>query len=285
MPKTIRKTDHFIIGYNQNKPIVADLTYAESKDPQPIAVFCHGYKGYKDWGAWNLVGEAFAQAGIIFLKFNFSHNGGTFENPIDFPDLKAFGQDNFSKQMTDLSQVMAFIKAEKQPIPYVDAKNISLIGHSRGGGIACLMAHENRQVHKLITWASVCDFKSRFPQGETLDRWKTDGVYYVRNGRTKQEMPHDIQFFEDFEENQERFDILKAVKQLEQPFLIIHGKEDETVSEDDALQLKQACKHAELEFIDHATHTFNTFQPWTKANVSVELKKVVDLSINFIRRR
>ena len=27
--------------------------------------FAHGYKGYKDWGAWNLMAEKFAKNGFI----------------------------------------------------------------------------------------------------------------------------------------------------------------------------------------------------------------------------
>ena len=61
-------------------------------DSNPLIIFCHGYKGFKDWGAWNLMAEAFAKIGFCFIKFNFSHNGGTIEQPIDFPDLEAFWQ-------------------------------------------------------------------------------------------------------------------------------------------------------------------------------------------------
>lgn len=283
MTKKIKKTSNFIIGCNETKPIVADLTYKGSGTAQPICIFCHGYKGYKDWGAWHLVAEAFADAGIVFLKFNFSHNGGTFENPIDFPDLEAFGRDNFSKQLSDLEQVIHFVKQKNKPLPNIDTSKISLIGHSRGGGIACLMARENASVKKLITWAAVSDFKSRFPGGEKLKQWKTEGIYHVRNSRTKQDMPHYYQFYQDFEQNEDRFNILSAVRQINIPFLIIHGTEDETVGKDNAFQLKEACADAKLEIIENAMHTFNTLHPWKKAKLSQELKKAADLSIKFIK--
>jgi dienelactone hydrolase len=109
MNNDLIQTDNFIIGYNDNKPIVSDLTYVEKNEAQPLVIFCHGYKGYKDWGAWHLAARAFAEAGFVFLKFNFSHNGGTFENPIDFPDLEAFGKDNYNKQMQDLDHVISFV--------------------------------------------------------------------------------------------------------------------------------------------------------------------------------
>jgi len=281
--KTIKHTNNLIIGYNDKKPIVADLTYYEKDSPQPIVIFCHGYKGYKDWGAWHLVAESFAKAGIVFLKFNFSHNGGTFENPIDFPDLEAFGHDNFSLQLSDLDQVISFVKDGTNPLPNIDTKNISLIGHSRGGGLACIMASENNAVKKLITWAAVSDFKSRFPKDEKLEEWKEKGVYYVKNGRTKQDMPHFYQFYKDFIENEKRFNIKKSVNNLDIPYLIIHGENDETVSSDNAHQLKNSANHAHLKFIKNATHTFNTSQPWEKNGMSTELKQVTELSIDFVK--
>ena len=283
MSEKIKQTSNFIIGYNNDKPIVADITYTDNSKPQPLIIYCHGYKGYKDWGAWHLAGQAFAKTGFAFLKFNFSHNGGTFEQPIDFPDLEAFGHDNFSKQMSDLEQVINFAVENKKPLPKIDANNITLIGHSRGGGIACLMANENKNVSNLITWSSVSDYKSRFPNSEKLEQWKKDDVYYVKNGRTHQDMPHYYQFYEDFLANEKRFNIKNAVQSLKQPFLIIHGKDDETVKLQEADNLNEWCDHAQLKFIPNATHTYNTKQPWAKDELSTELKHAVKESISFLK--
>ena len=63
-----------------NKPIVTDVFYLKDHVKKPIVLFCHGYKGFKDWGAWNLAAETFANNNLFFVKFNFSHNGGTLEN-------------------------------------------------------------------------------------------------------------------------------------------------------------------------------------------------------------
>jgi len=283
MKNKIIQLNNFIIGYNEEKPIVADLTYTEGETALPLVIFCHGYKGYKDWGAWNLVAKTFAEAGFAFLKFNFSHNGGTFENPIDFPDLEAFGHDNYSKQMQDLDKVISYAMSHNKTMPEIDHKRISLIGHSRGGGITCLTANENNHVSKLITWAGVSDYKCRFPKGEKLEQWKKDGVYYVKNGRTQQDMPHYIQFYEDFLANESRLDIQNAVENLDIPYLILHGEEDETVDLDEAKKLNNWSKHATMKFIPNATHTFNTKQPWDRNELSDELKRTVDLSIEFLK--
>ena len=59
------------------KPILTDLHYTKNGQQKAIVIFCHGYKGYKDWGAWNLMATEFAKQNFFFAKFSFSHNGGT----------------------------------------------------------------------------------------------------------------------------------------------------------------------------------------------------------------
>ena len=98
-----------VLTSENNKPILYDVYYNKTEKPQPLVIFCHGYKGFKDWGAWHLVAEAFVDAGFCFVKFNFSHNGGTVENPIDFPDLEAFAANNFSLELEDLDRVLNYI--------------------------------------------------------------------------------------------------------------------------------------------------------------------------------
>ena len=75
-------------------------------------IFCHGYKGFKDWGAWNLVSEQFLNKGYAFCKFNFSLNGGTIEEPIDFPDLDAFGKNTYSQEVIDIGRVLDHVLIE-----------------------------------------------------------------------------------------------------------------------------------------------------------------------------
>jgi hypothetical protein len=79
---------NFVLNQIDSKPIILDYYYGELSNKMPLIIFCHGYKGFKDWGAWDLVAEEFANNNFVFVKFNFSHNGGTAKNPIDFPDLR-----------------------------------------------------------------------------------------------------------------------------------------------------------------------------------------------------
>ncbi len=263
-----------VLPTGREKDILMDVTSLKS-DPKGIVIFCHGYKGYKDWGAWNLVADEFSRKGFTFVKLNFSHNGGTLENPIDFPDLEAFGNNTYSKEVADLQSVIEWSNKEfGQPI--------SIIGHSRGGGIVTLVGGGNLNVSKVISWAAVADFKERFPVEEKLQDWKDKGVDYVLNGRTKQEMPHYYSFYEDFIKNEMNLTISKAAKRIRVPHLIIHGDKDEVVLVKDAYRLGSFNPKAQLEIILGANHTFGSKHPWNERFLSDSLREVVDKTIYFI---
>jgi pimeloyl-ACP methyl ester carboxylesterase len=274
--------NHVLQGKHE-KPILVDTFYKETKQPKPVIIFCHGYKGFKDWGAWNLMAEAFANTGFFFVKFNFSYNGGTIEQPIDFPDLEAFGNNNYTKELDDLETVIDWVSNLNDLSNELNLNQISLIGHSRAGGIVSIKADEDKRVSKVITLAGVCDFKKRTATTGELKQWKKDGVKYVMNGRTKQQMPHYYQFFEDFDKNETRLTIQRAVENLTIPMLIIHGDNDTSVFINEAESLHQWKPNSQFEIIENANHVFNTSHPWKSKKLSKELEKVVEKSSIFLR--
>jgi len=81
---TIKISKDIILERQDDKPILVDVFYKDNNQSKPIIIFCHGYKGFKDWGAWDMMAKMFAEASICFVKFNFSHNGGTVEQPRSF---------------------------------------------------------------------------------------------------------------------------------------------------------------------------------------------------------
>ncbi len=262
----------------KTRTLVADAFYLESKEKLPLVVFIHGYKGYKDWGAWNLVAKSFAEAGFYFVKFNFSHNGMSLDNQTDFDDLEAFAENNYSKEMADVKAILAYFTQQ----PEVDASELNLIGHSRGGGIAIIEAFENESIHHLITWAGV-ETLDRFPKNDAFKEWKESGVYSVVNGRTGQKMPHYFQWYKDFSENRSRFDVESSFEQLKALPLIIHGTNDEAVSVQAAHNLDQWNPKSELFLIENANHTFGAKEPWEENFLPEHLKIAVQKSIEFLK--
>ena len=222
-------------------------------------------------------------ANFLVIKFNFAYNGGTPENPIDFPDLEAFGNNNYTKELDDLESVLDWISSEEKFKTEVNIDDISIIGHSRGGGIVLIKASEDSRIKKVISLASIADIGSRSSTTGDLENWKKEGVKYVVNGRTKQQMPHFYQFYENFKANEERLNIQKAVEKIEIPQLVIHGNKDTSVSIDEGYKIHSWNAKSRLEIIENADHVFNVSHPWEKENVSKELKKVTEICIDFLR--
>jgi len=278
----MKKRQQLLIEGKHLKPIVTDVFYAETKQPKKIIIFCHGYKGFKDWGAWNLMAEAFANAGFFFIKFNFSHNGGTAEQPIDFPDLEAFGNNNYTKELDDLERVLDWISNNSNYNNEADIYDISVIGHSRGGGIVLIKATEDVRIKKVISLAAVSDIGARSSVIGDLENWKKDGVKYVVNGRTKQQMPHFYQFYENFKENEERLNIQKAVEKIAISQLVIHGDKDTSIALEEAYRIHSWNRNSVLEVIENADHVFNVSHPWEEETMSKELEEVTQICIEFL---
>ena len=274
---------NIIVEGKHQKPIVTDVFFEETNQPKSIVIFCHGYKGFKDWGAWNLMAESFANAGFFFVKFNFSHNGGTVEQPIDFPDLEAFGNNNYTKELDDLESIIEWISSNTDYQNEIDIENISVIGHSRACGIVTIKSQENNRIKKVISLAGVCDFEKRTATSGDLEQWKKDGVKYVLNGRTKQQMPHFYQFYKDFKQNENRLNIQRAVANLEIPYLIIHGDNDTSVFIEEAKKLHSWNSKSQLEIIENANHVFNVSHPWEKEDLSEEMQNVTKICIDFLK--
>ncbi|HIP35628.1 MAG TPA: alpha/beta hydrolase [Crocinitomix sp.] len=266
------------VGSN-NRLSVYDLKIPQN--PKALVIFLHGYKGYKDWGAWNVVEKQFINNNYGFLKFNFSHNGGTVKNPIDFTDLDAFGNNDYTKELYDLNRIITLARNELKllnlSIPFY------LIGHSRGGGIAILQTAKDKSIKKLVTWAAISDIESRFPTGDELEDWKISGVRYVHNARTNQNMPHYYSFYENYIENKDQLNIEYACKNLKVPFLPIHGDMDLAVSISEGIQISKWA-NVRLEIIKGAEHTFQTKQPWTQNALPYDMKTVVEKTITFFNQ-
>lgn len=271
-----------LVGKHQ-KAIVTDFIFPEEKSKLPIVIFCHGYKGYKDWGAWQLMLKQIAKSGCFVVAFNFSHNGGTIQNPIDFPDLEAFGNDNFSKQQDDLQSIIDEVTSKEFKFSnYTDITNVTLIGHSRGGGASIIKTTNEPKITRLVTLASICTYNTAFPEGEKLKEWKKKGVWYIKNGRTQQQMPHYIQFYEDYQKNKANLNIEIAAKNITVPHLLVHGTEDTSVSIGSANLIASWNPNA-IKYFLKTNHVFHTQHPWEKQELSTELQSVTQKIIDFLK--
>ncbi len=271
---------NILIQNPETRDFLSDAFYPNAENI-PLVIFAHGYKGYKDWGAWDMMGNSIARAGFYFVKFNFSHNGTTTDAPKEFSDLEAFGNNNFSKELSDYDAVINhFIKGKN-----IDPERLAIIGHSRGGGISVIKAFEDERVKALVTLAGVSHFGYRFPHNQRLEEWESEGVFFSENKRTGQQMPHYYQFYEDYKANEERFNIQYATQHLEIPALIIEAGDDETVKNNESQLLNQWAKDSELYTVKNASHTFGAKEPWVDPEMPQPLQQATDKIIEFLKEK
>lgn len=267
----------------ENKPILLDAFYNPDNHKQPVVIFTHGFKGFKDWGTFDLIGDHFVNAGFVFLKFNFSHNGVPPENPYEITDPETFGLNNFTKELSDLDAVIDWIKRTQLiPEEVIDTSRINLVGHSRGGSIVLLKSYEHDSVQKCVSWSAPCDLYQRWRESE-FDQWKSEGVYYVVNGRNGDQLPLYWQLGEDMEHNRGRLDIQHAIKNIGKPTMIAHGTEDEAVPQEDAIQLKSWNRDIKLELIPGGSHTFGGYHPFHETKLPQALEQLVNSTIKFLK--
>lgn len=270
------------ITSKHNLSIIVDVFYEITQQKKPILIFSHGFKGFKDWGHYNLIAPMFAEAGFVFVKFNFSHNGTTIKYPTEFVNLDNFGNNNFSKELDDLGCVIDWIgNNEFVSNKEIDTNNIFLLGHSRGGSICILKAIEDKRIKKIVTWSAVNDFAAGWSDA-VLQEWKKKGVKMIENTRTKQLMPLYYQVVEDYQKNRQRLHIPDAVKKLKIPFLAVHGTKDESVPFKQAEEMKQWNKKLELLAIEDANHTFGVVHPPESNHLPEHSQKVINATIKFL---
>lgn len=270
----------FAIKGSEGKPILMDLNFKTGQEENPMVIFVHGFKGFKDWGAYDLVAEYFVKQGFRFLKFNFSHNGTTPESPTEFADLGAFGENTFTKEFTDLDLVISFAKSG---IEFQSPDLLNLIGHSRGGGTCIIQTAKDKRINKLVTWAAIADFRSLWKKEDEIE-WRKKGVIFNFNTRTKQYTPLKIGLLHDLEKHSKSYDILQAAGRINKPWLIIHGDLDENVLPVEAIRLKESCPNAELFIVPYANHVFGASHPFTKEELPLELQLACEKSVEFLKK-
>jgi uncharacterized protein len=281
MPSSSHK--NIQINGKHNKPILLDVFLTEEKTTYTL-IFCHGFKGFKDWGTFNLLAEFFAENGVNCIKFNFSHNGSTPEHPEELTDMEAFGNNNFTKELDDLDTVLNWMDTQNDFPEINSSNNITVMGHSRGSGTAIVKASEDSRIDKVISFAGVSNFSARFIDKKTYNYWKSTGVIHVENTRTKQKLPLYYQIAEDIYKNPERLNIERAAKSLNKPHLIIHGTEDAAVPVEEAKAVHSWSTNSELKIIEGADHVFNVKHPWNEDKLPDDYLEILSVCLNFIKK-
>ncbi|KAA9339130.1 alpha/beta fold hydrolase [Hymenobacter busanensis] len=281
------RLDFLLTPAHHTRAFAADARFLPNGQAKPVVVFVHGFKGFKDWGHFNVLADFFARQGYVFVKLDLSHNGVVVGGTGDLEDLDAFGRNNFSIELDDIGCLLdALHQPNATPVPAseMDLSRLFLVGHSRGGGLAILKAAEDARVKAVAAWAPITNVNPGWPE-EMMQHWQQTGVWHVENARTKQQLPLYYQIVEDYHANRLRLDIPHKVRRkLRQPLLVIHGDDDETLPVQKAQLFRELKPDTELRILPGAGHMFGGAHPWPDTALPPLAQTVADDTLAFFDR-
>lgn len=259
-------------------PILVDVRSTSRHASQPAVLVMHGFKGFKDYAFLPVIGDRLARAG--FLAVNISVSGSGVDAAGEFTLLDRFAHNTYTREMDDIERVIAaVISGELGAAP---AASLGILGHSRGGGVSLCVARETPSIRAIVTWAAVSTIR-RYSD-EVVELWRRRGTMDVENARTHQSLPMDFEIVEDALAHADRFDIEKAAALVSCPWLLVHGRNDETISvaEAERLAAQATSEGFESLFIDGATHTFGARHPWS--GHTAETERLFGATVRFLSR-
>jgi alpha-beta hydrolase superfamily lysophospholipase len=223
---------------NSNGGSIVGFLYRPFRKTDKAIIFCHGFAGMKE--QFKLWANYFSFRGFITLTFDFTGNGES---------EGFFTEGTFSQEISDVKSAVDFLKQN------YGIRKIALVGHSMGGAVAVLSASKNKDVDCVVVLAPLAVIKGK-PYGkfanEEADIFEAHGLCDLVNCKKMRTL--DLAFFKDVK----RHDVLKSVKSLKIPLLVIHGNSDSIVSVKEGLMLHNAAvvKNKRVEIIKGADHDF-----------------------------
>ena len=245
---------------NGDESLSARLLMPAKSGKHPVVIFCHGFKGFMDWGFFQHMYPYFNNQGLALLTFNFSFNGVDEANPAEFTRLDLFRQNTVSRELREIRDVVEWVKKYGAAFN-LDSENISLLGHSRGAAHAISFASFDKTIKNVVAWAPVSNYMAMF-RNQNTEEWKANGFINIPNSRTGQDMPLNYSYWEDLLLHEERLDILESASDLECGLLLVHGKKDQSVPMSHSIDIYNKCSHSILIKLEDADHTFNASHPW-----------------------
>jgi len=262
--------DFYVPSVNSNKQL-------------PVIIFLHGFKGFKDWGAFPDACAELSSAGFAVLAMNFSLNG-VGENMLEFDQLDLFARETLSQDLDDVGTVISALEdgAISTAKANLDTDHMGILGHSRGGHTAVAAAAEYPEITCLVTWSAVADYNAHWSD-KMISDWEEKGVTEIKNGRTGQMMPVKKVVYDDAIENADRLMAVKRVQELSAPALFVHSRGDEGVPYSEAEKLYRNCssEDKEMKLLPDSGHTFDTAHPFEEDDFPEAFQHVLEATVEW----
>lgn len=261
-----------------------DGIYINAGSGSPLVIIINGHNGFYNYGMFPHIQGGLFKNGISTYSFNFSH-GGVIGDSDYFEDLEKYEKNCMRLETEDLICVLQNLNSND----FKNHSKVVLLAHSLGGVPTIFGAKraQDGQI-KIDGIILVSTIKTLNIWGKKMiDDWTLNKVYYLKNNRTKQELPQGSEFLHEVLNSETTWNIETEIKLLNQPILIIHGEKDEAVPVENSKTLfvwtKEKNSDSSLKIIPNATHTFNTKHPFEAT--SPELEEMIKEISEWINKR
>lgn len=249
--------------------------------PKVRLLMVHGYKGFKSWGNWSGLADAWSRLGWEVHRMDFSHNGHVSPFSDDCLDEVAWSQNHHHYEAEEVHFALDQMANMSPEVP------VAVLGHSRGGGMAILGADRflssGGALAGCAVWASVSDFIGRLPTGSDLEAWQASNRWEVVNGRTGQVLWHPYEFAQETLKRKDELNIVEACRRLTVPFLAVHGEADPVVAWQEGRKLTRVAQDGTWALIDGANHVMGMAHPWKPGTPwPKELTEASDVTANWL---
>lgn len=197
-----------------------------------IVVLGHGVTGNMNRPLMMALAEGLAESGIAALRFSFAGNGGSEGRFVDA---------TISKEVGDLRAVVDALTGHGYEVGYA--------GHSMGGAVGVLTASQDERIRFLISLAGMVHTDG-FAQREFGEVEPGNGYMW-----DDPDCPLSKQFMNDMAKIGS---VEERAVQIRQPWLLIHGTEDDVVPIQDSYDIfERANDPKELVEVPGADHVFS----------------------------
>jgi len=258
-----------------------DVRFEDEGVKKPLLVVCHGFTAHKDWGPFPYFGRRFAELGFASIVFNFSHNG-IGSNARKFTEFDKFSRNTIGKELEDLRAVLGAVESGDVGGDVVDRSRIGIVGHSRGGALAIVLASLDPRVKAVAGWSAVATFFRYTDHQREL--WKEQAFLPITIRSMKTKLRYGVEVLRDLEANKEQYDLVAAVKRLTVPLLLVHGEADVTVRPTEAQKLFEVSdkSKSELILVEHAGHMYGVKSGSRVPNPTLEY--ITDITAKWFHR-
>ncbi len=260
-------------------PIWLTVWRPKADHPLPLVVLLPGTKGFTRWGSFPYICERIAQTGKVVVGVDYSCSG-----VVDFgSDITRIDLVEKDSPLREVGDIKLSLDALCKPdwADKVNLSDVTLLGHSRGSGVAILITENDKRISRLILWAAVSRF-NRYTS-EQIEKWKESGHHNVPNTRTGQDYFLGRRFLDEilsFSESK----LKDTLRFFARPVLIIYGDKDTSVptTESEELFVTVGPHLGKIVVIEGGDHTFGAKHPW--AGTTPQLEEAISSTIEWLNQ-